>query len=48
VIKIFNAFILAGTKKKGPLEITENVNNKALIMINGRPMIDYIVDVLNY
>jgi len=44
---MFNALILAGTKKKGPLEITENVNNKALIMINGRPMIDYIVDVLN-
>jgi len=44
---MFNALILAGTKKKGPLEIAEKVDNKALIMINGRPMIDYIVDALN-
>jgi len=44
---MFNALILAGTKKKGPLEITENVDNKALIMIDSRPMIDYIVDALN-
>ena len=44
---MFNALILAGTKKKGPLEISENVDNKALIMLNGRPMIDYIVDALN-
>lgn len=44
---MFNALILAGTKKKGPLEIAENVDNKALIMIDSRPMIDYIVDALN-
>jgi GTP:adenosylcobinamide-phosphate guanylyltransferase len=44
---MFNALILAGTKEKGPLEIAENVDNKALIMIDGRPMIEYIVDVLN-
>ena len=44
---MFNALILAGTKEKGPLEIAENVDNKALIMINGKPMIDYIVDALN-
>ena len=44
---MFNALILAGTKKKGPLEIAENVDNKALIMINHRLMIDYIVDALN-
>ena len=44
---MFNALILAGTKEKGPLEIAENVDNKALIMIDGRPMIDYIVDALN-
>ncbi len=43
---MFNALILAGTKEKGPLEIAENVDNKALIMINGKPMIDYIVDAL--
>jgi GTP:adenosylcobinamide-phosphate guanylyltransferase len=44
---MFNALILAGSKEKGPLEIAENVDNKALIMINGKPMIDYIVDALN-
>ncbi|MEA2087914.1 MAG: nucleotidyltransferase family protein [Candidatus Caldatribacteriota bacterium] len=44
---MFNALILAGTKEKGSLEITENVENKALIMLDGRPMIDYIVDALN-
>ena len=44
---MFNALVLAGTKEKGPLEIAENVDNKALIMLNNRPMIDYIVDVLN-
>ena len=44
---MINALILAGTKKKGPLEIDENVDNKALIIINHRLMIDYIVDALN-
>ena len=47
MINIFNALILAGTKEKGPLEIAEKVDNKALIMINGRLMIEYIVDALN-
>ena len=45
---MFNALVLAGTKKKGPLEIAENVDNKALIMIDNRLMIDYIVDALNH
>jgi len=44
---MFNALILAGTKKKGPLEIAENVDNKALVTIDSRPMIEYIVDALN-
>lgn len=44
---MINALVLAGTKEKGSLEITENVENKALIMLDGRPMIDYIVDALN-
>lgn len=44
---MFNALILAGTKERGPLEIAENVDNKALIMINNKPMIEYIVDALN-
>ncbi|HZK40728.1 MAG TPA: NTP transferase domain-containing protein [Atribacterota bacterium] len=44
---MFNALILAGTKEKGPLEIAEDVDNKALIMIDDKPMITYIVDALN-
>ncbi|GAF72207.1 unnamed protein product, partial [marine sediment metagenome] len=40
---MFNALVLAGTKEKGPLEIAENVDNKALIMLDNRLMIDYIV-----
>lgn len=44
---MFNALVLAGAKEKGPLEIAENVDNKALIMLDNRPMIDYIVDALN-
>ena len=44
---MFNALILAGTKIKGPLEIAEKVNNKALIMMDSKPMIEYIVDALN-
>jgi len=44
---MFNALVLAGANEKGPLEIAENVNNKALIMIDSKPMIDYIVDALN-
>jgi len=45
---MFNALILAGTKKKGSLEIAENVDNKALIIIDDRPMVTYIVDALNH
>ena len=44
---MFNALILAGAKEKGPLEIAENVDNKALIRLDSKPMIDYIVDALN-
>ena len=44
---MFNALVLAGAKEKGALEIAENVDNKALIMLDSRPMIDYIVDALN-
>jgi len=44
---MFNALILAGTQEKGPLEIEENIDNKALIMINNKPIIEYIVDALN-
>ena len=43
---MFNAMILAGSKKKGPLEISANVENKALISINNRPSINYIIDAL--
>jgi len=44
--KMFNAMILAGTKRRGPLEVATNVENKALIMINEKPTIDYIIDAL--
>ena len=44
---MFNALILAGTQERGPLEIEENIDNKALIMINNKPIIEYIVDALN-
>ena len=43
---MFNALILAGSKKRGPLEISTNVKNKALIPINNRPVIHYILDAL--
>ena len=44
---MFNALILAGTMKKGPLEIAEKVDNKALIILDGMPMINYVVDALH-
>jgi len=44
---MFNALILAGTKKKGPLEIAKKVDNKALIILDGMPMINYVVDALH-
>jgi GTP:adenosylcobinamide-phosphate guanylyltransferase len=44
---MFNALILAGSKERGPLEIVSKVDNKALIMINSKPVIEYIVDALN-
>jgi GTP:adenosylcobinamide-phosphate guanylyltransferase len=44
---MFNALILAGSKERGPLEIVSKVDNKALIMIDGKPVIEYIVDALN-
>ncbi|MHC2994371.1 MAG: nucleotidyltransferase family protein [Candidatus Atribacteria bacterium] len=44
---MFNALVLAGTKEKGPLEITANVENKALIMVKDKPIIEYVIDALN-
>lgn len=44
---MFNALVLAGTKEKGPLEIAANVENKALIMVKDKPIIEYIIDALN-
>ncbi|MEA2021115.1 MAG: nucleotidyltransferase family protein [Candidatus Caldatribacteriota bacterium] len=43
---MFNAIILAGLNKIGPLEISANVENKALILINDRPMINYVINAL--
>jgi len=44
---MYNALILAGNKEKGPLEIATNVENKALIIINRKPIIEYVVDALS-
>jgi len=44
---MLNALILAGNKEKGPLEIATNVENKALIIIDKKPIIEYVVDALN-
>jgi len=42
-----NAMILAGAPNNGPLQDCSPAANEALIEINGRPMLDYIVDALN-
>jgi GTP:adenosylcobinamide-phosphate guanylyltransferase len=44
---MFNALILAGSKERGPLEIVAKVDNKALILINNKTVISYIVNALN-
>lgn len=44
---MFNALILAGSKEKGPLEISNNVENKALILLNNKTIINYIIEALN-
>jgi len=44
---MFNALVLAGVKEKGPLEIAANVENKALIMINEKSIVEYVIDAIN-
>ncbi len=44
---MFNALVLAGMKEKGPLEIAADVENKALIMINEKPIVEYVIDAIN-
>jgi len=44
---MFNALVLAGAKKKGPLEIAANVENKALIIINEKSIVEYVIDAIN-
>jgi len=39
-----NAIVLAGDGKKGAVQ--PDVENKALLMINGRPMVSYVMDAL--
>jgi len=39
-----NAIVLAGDSKKG--FVREGVDNKALLPINGKPMVEYVVDAL--
>jgi len=42
-----DALILAGGKDTNSLENNHKLNNKALLMINHVPMIEYVVDALN-
>lgn len=42
-----DALILAGGKDTNSLENNHKINNKALLMINNVPMIEYVVDALN-
>lgn len=39
-----NAIVLAGDSKKGFIQ--EGVDNKSLIPINGKPMVEYVIDAL--
>lgn len=41
-----NALILAGKKDAGQLEENSNITNKALLMINEIPMVEYVVNAL--
>ena len=43
----FDAIILAGKKKNGILEEKFGVSTKALIPINGKPMITYVIDAVS-
>jgi molybdopterin-guanine dinucleotide biosynthesis protein A len=43
-MSLINAIILAGDSKKGLVQ--EGVENKALLPINGKPMVEYVVDAL--
>jgi GTP:adenosylcobinamide-phosphate guanylyltransferase len=42
-----DALILAGGKDTTSLESSHKINNKALLMINNVPMIEYVVNALN-
>ncbi|MFW6149084.1 MAG: NTP transferase domain-containing protein [Atribacterota bacterium] len=42
-----DALLLAGRKDTGTLESHNKLNNKAFLMINQIPMIEYVVDALN-
>lgn len=44
---MYNALVLAGAKGKGALEISTKVENKALIIMNNKPVIEYVIDALN-
>lgn len=43
-MKQINAIVLAGDNKKGFVQ--QGVDNKALLPINGKPMVEYVVDAL--
>lgn len=41
-----NALILAGKQNSSKLEINNELNNKALLLINGIPLVEYVVNAL--
>jgi len=43
---MFDAVVLAGGGKPEPLTEQEQVSNKAFILVNGRPLLAYILDAL--
>jgi molybdopterin-guanine dinucleotide biosynthesis protein A len=43
-MKQINAIVLAGDNKKGFVQ--QGVDNKALLPINGKPMVEYVIDAL--
>ncbi len=44
---MFDAVVMAGGGKQEPLTEQEGVSNKAFILLNGRPILSYILDALS-
>lgn len=43
---MFDAVVLAGTGKESDLTRLENISNKAFILLNGRPLLAFVLDAL--